>query len=55
MSVGIEAPGDDPGFSIIEKVVWVDEGAITTSGNYRRYYESDRKKITHIINPKTGI
>ncbi len=54
MSVGIEAPGDDPGFSIIEKVVWISEGAITTSGNYRRYQESEGKKITHIINPKTG-
>ena len=54
MSVGIESPGDDPGYSIIEKVIWIDEGAITTSGNYRRYYESDGKKITHLINPKTG-
>jgi thiamine biosynthesis lipoprotein len=54
MSIGIESPGDDPGFSIIEKVIWLDEGAITTSGNYRRYYESNGKKITHIFNPKTG-
>lgn len=54
MSVGIEAPGDDPDFSLIEKVVWMDEGAITTSGNYRRYYESNGKKISHLINPKTG-
>ena len=30
------------------------KGAITTSGNYRRYYESDGKKISHLINPKTG-
>jgi len=54
MKIGIEAPGDDPDFSIIEKVIWVSEGAITTSGNYRRYYESDGKKITHLINPQTG-
>lgn len=54
MNVGIEAPGDDPEYSVIEKVVWIDEGAITTSGNYRRYYESDGKKISHLINPKTG-
>src|SRR5688572_18291421 len=40
MKIGIEAPGDDPDFSVIEKVVWLDHGAITTSGNYRRYYES---------------
>ena len=54
MSIGIEAPGDDPEFTLIQKVVWSDKGAITTSGNYRRYYESDGKKITHLINPKTG-
>ena len=55
MSVGIESPGDDLGFSIIERMIWIDEGAITTSGNYRRYYETEGKKITHIINPKTGF
>jgi len=54
MKIGIESPGDDPEFSLIEKVVWLEKGAITTSGNYRRYYESDGKKITHLINPKTG-
>ena len=54
MSIGIEAPGDDPEFSFIQKVLWSDHGAITTSGNYRRYYESEGKKITHLINPKTG-
>ncbi|MEP7375836.1 MAG: FAD:protein FMN transferase [Chitinophagaceae bacterium] len=54
MKIGIETPGDDPEFSLIEKVVWLDKGAITTSGNYRRYYESDGKKITHLLNPNTG-
>ena len=54
MKIGIESPGDDPEFSLIEKVVWLDKGAITTSGNYRRYYESNGKKITHLLNPKTG-
>ena len=54
MSVGVEAPGDDPEFSLIQKVVWADNGAITTSGNYRRYYESKGKKISHLLNPKTG-
>lgn len=54
MKIGIESPGDDPEFSLIEKVVWVDKGAITTSGNYRRYYESNGKKITHLLDPKTG-
>lgn len=54
MSVGIESPGDDPGFSLIEKVIWLESGAVTTSGNYRRYRETEGKKITHLLNPRTG-
>ena len=54
MKIGIESPGADPEFPMIEKVIWLDNGAVTTSGNYRRYYESDGKKITHLIDPKTG-
>ena len=54
MSVGIEVPGNDADFSVIEKIVYIDKGAITTSGNYRRYYESNGKKISHLLNPKTG-
>lgn len=55
MSIGIEAPGDDADFSLIEKIVWLDNGAITTSGNYRRYYESKGEKISHLFNPTTGF
>jgi thiamine biosynthesis lipoprotein len=54
MSVGIETPGEEADFSMIEKIVYLDKGAITTSGNYRRYYESKGKKISHLLNPKTG-
>lgn len=54
MSVGIEAPGEESDFSLIEKIVYLDKGAITTSGNYRRYYESNGKKISHLLNPRTG-
>jgi thiamine biosynthesis lipoprotein len=54
MSVGIETPGEEADFSLIEKIVYLDKGAITTSGNYRRYYESNGNKISHLLNPKTG-
>lgn len=53
--IGIEAPSDDdPGLGPIEKIIVADSGAITTSGNYRRYYESKGKKISHLIDPRTG-
>ncbi len=32
----------------------IDSGAITTSGNYRKYLESRQEKISHLINPNTG-
>jgi thiamine biosynthesis lipoprotein len=54
MSIGIEAPGDDPLFPLLQKRVYMESGAITTSGNYRRYLEADGKRITHLLDPHTG-
>ena len=55
MKIGIEAPSNDPLQSGLQKVIVVEEGAITTSGNYRRYYESNGKQISHLIDPRTGF
>ncbi len=53
--VGIEAPSDeDVEFSPLEKVLVMDHGALTTSGNYRRYHESKGKKFSHLMDPRTG-
>jgi thiamine biosynthesis lipoprotein len=55
MKVGIESPvSAEQGREIIQKIVVIDSGAITTSGNYRKYYESEGKKISHLLDPKTG-
>ncbi len=54
MAIGIEAPGTEFGFEPLQKVIYLDEGGVTTSGNYRRYVESGGTKITHLIDPKTG-
>jgi thiamine biosynthesis lipoprotein len=55
MKIGIEAPGEnDFELSMISKIVAVDSGAITTSGSYRKFYESEGKKISHLIDPRTG-
>lgn len=55
MQVGIESPAqnsfDEP---IIKKVIQPDHGAITTSGNFRKYYIKQGKTISHLMNPKTG-
>ncbi|WP_153797041.1 FAD:protein FMN transferase [Foetidibacter luteolus] len=55
MKIGIEAPVEnelDP--EIIQHILEIDSGAVTTSGNYRKYFESEGKKITHLIDPRTG-
>ncbi|HUM64769.1 MAG TPA: FAD:protein FMN transferase [Chitinophagaceae bacterium] len=54
MSIGIETPGEDADFSVINKIIYPSSGAITTSGSYRRYYESDGKRVSHLLDPRTG-
>lgn len=55
MKIGIEAPGEDEfQLSLLQKIISLDSGAITTSGSYRKFYESAGKKISHIIDPRTG-
>jgi FAD:protein FMN transferase len=55
MKVGIESPAEDAFEQHpLQKIISLDKGAITTSGSYRKFYESNGQKITHLINPKTG-
>jgi thiamine biosynthesis lipoprotein len=55
MKIGIESPsansGDEP---IISRIITIKDVAITTSGNYRKYLESGKQRIVHLIDPKTG-
>lgn len=53
--IGIESPsGNDFDEPVIKLAIGMEKGAVTTSGNYRRYYESNGKIISHLIDPKTG-
>lgn len=54
MKIGIESPMGDFDNEHFQKVISFDSGAVTTSGSYRKYHESGGKKVSHIINPKTG-
>jgi len=55
MTVGIESPGDDSSSTLpVIRTIQLDEGAVTTSGNYRKFYQNGSKRITHLIDPKTG-
>ena len=53
MKIGIEGPGKD-GTPVIRHIAVSNSGAITTSGNYRKFHQSGRKVISHLIDPRTG-
>ena len=54
--IGVDKPVENssPGSKGFQFVVNVNNGAIATSGNYRKFYEKDGVKYAHTINPKTG-
>jgi thiamine biosynthesis lipoprotein len=53
--IGIEAIDDnDIAPEPFRKIIQPDDGAVTTSGNYRKHLEANGKQIAHIMNPKTG-
>ena len=54
MKIGIEGPNQN-GTPIIRHIATLNKGAITTSGNYRKFHQSGNKKYSHLINPKTGF
>jgi thiamine biosynthesis lipoprotein len=53
--IGIEGPAaNEHSEPEIKHVIQLNHGAITTSGNYRKYVQQGSKKVSHLINPKTG-
>ena len=54
-AVALEQPGDGPGVTTFNyKNYYLEEGAVTTSGNYRKFMESGGNSHGHIIDPKNG-
>lgn len=52
--IGIEGPDSERGGApTIKHVLATNQGAITTSGNYRGYLET--KRMSYLINPQTGF
>ena len=53
-TIGIESPAgiDFPG--PFEKRIAIRSGAITSSGSYRKFYQSGNQLLSHIIDPRTG-
>ena len=55
-SVGIETPYDgNMAQDSLEKIITLEDEAVATSGNYRRFYlAEDGSKVAHTIDPVTG-
>lgn len=55
--IGVESPfdGNQSDGACIERRIALTEGAMATSGNYRRFYlDAAGRKIAHTIDPRTG-
>lgn len=51
--IGIERPDAERG--ITEHVVPLRDLALATSGDYRNYREVDGRRVSHLIDPRTGV
>ena len=54
-SVGISEPDKQFVNQNLYKIVRLNNHAIATSGNYRNFFEINKKTYSHIIDPKTGF
>lgn len=54
-TAGIDQPSEQQGSKRqLRAIVELNNRALATSGNYRKFYEEDGKKYAHIIDPRTG-
>lgn len=54
-TIGINIPSETAAKTDILTTVELKDWTISTSGNYRNFYEVDGVKYSHTINPKTGF
>ncbi|MBM3401422.1 MAG: FAD:protein FMN transferase [Bacteroidetes bacterium] len=55
MRIGIEQPAHDSDQEpLYQKIIEMKGGAITTSGNYRKYIQNGSRLLSHLMNPLSG-
>lgn len=53
--IGIERPvADGSAYPLMDDVIELQTGAVTTAGNYRKFVMDGNRRISHHINPTTG-
>ena len=52
--IGINKPQKDAAFNEVYKVVSLSNKAFATSGDYRIFFEIDKVRYSHVIDPRTG-
>lgn len=55
--IGVETPfdGNMTDGEYLQRRIWLSEGGLATSGNYRRFYlDADGNKVAHTLDPRTG-
>ena len=53
--VGVEKPKDNASYGEgLQAIVNLENKALSTSGNYRKFYEENGVRYSHTIDPKTG-
>jgi len=53
-AVGINTPRKDAPLDSVYKAVPLTDGALATSGDYRRFFESGGKSYSHVLDPRSG-
>ncbi|MEI6680363.1 MAG: FAD:protein FMN transferase [Mariniphaga sp.] len=54
--IGVDKPvdGSTAANESLQTIILLDNKSVTTSGNYRKYFEENGQKFSHIIDPHTG-
>ena len=54
--IGVDKPvdGNNMAGETLQTIILLDNKSVTTSGNYRKFFEENGQKFSHIIDPHTG-